>query len=162
MDPLQKGSFPAILCQKAAAGVSLAAAFLLVLRRKSLFLKCFAVLLSGFFPAAISEDAAILDVLQGRGGCCGGKDGGKTESIPMANRLMGDGVFGTAEGMHPLRVCRPCGTAAADFAARTCHRHVLLSPLTLSGFESLRPVEDTKTPPPKVLLPIGTNCDPWG
>ena len=33
-------------------------------------------------------------------------------------------------------VIRPCSIAAADFAARTCHRHVLVSPLTLSGFES--------------------------
>ena len=39
--------------------------------------------------------------------------------------------------MMPLRVIRPCGIAAADFAARTCHRHVLFSPLTHSGFESL-------------------------
>lgn len=44
---------------------------------------------------------------------------------------------GTPEGTQPLRVCRPCSIAAADLAARTCHRHVLPSPLPLSGFESL-------------------------
>ena len=47
-------------------------------------------------------------------------------------------IFGTPEGTQPLHVCRPCGIAAADFAARTCRRHVLIPPLTLSGFESLR------------------------
>ena len=31
---------------------------------------------------------------------------------------MGDGVFGTAEGMHPLRACRPCSIAASDFEAK--------------------------------------------
>ena len=87
--PLQKGSFPAILRQKAAAGVSLAAASFLVLRRKPLFLKCFAVLPCTFFPAANSENAAMLGALQGRGGSCGEKDAGKTESIPMTNRLSG-------------------------------------------------------------------------
>jgi len=35
--PLQKGLFSAILCQKAAAGVSLAAAFLLVMQKKFSF-----------------------------------------------------------------------------------------------------------------------------
>ena len=86
-DPLQKGSFSVILRQKATAGVSLAVAFLLVLRRKSLFLKCFAVLQLRFFPAMNSEDAAILGVLQERGENCGEKDGRKTESIPTTNRL---------------------------------------------------------------------------
>ncbi|MBO5727663.1 MAG: hypothetical protein J6R39_03455 [Oscillospiraceae bacterium] len=84
---LQKGSFPAKLCQKAAAGVSLAAAFLLVLHEKSLFLKCFAVLQLRFFLTAHSEDEAILGVLQGQGGRCGEKDGCKTEQISTANRL---------------------------------------------------------------------------
>ena len=90
--PLQKGSFPTILRQKAAAGVSLAAASFLVLRRKPLFLKCFAVLPCTFFPAANSENAAMLGALQGRGGSCGEKDAGKTESIPMTNRLS-DEIF---------------------------------------------------------------------
>ena len=40
-----------------------------------------------------SEDEAILGVLQGRGENCGGKDGGKTESIPTASRLMGIGFL---------------------------------------------------------------------
>ena len=86
--PLQKGSFPTILRQKAAAGVSLAAASFLVLRRKPLFLKCFAVLPCRFFPAANSENAAMLGALQGRGGSCGEKVAGKTESTPMTNRLV--------------------------------------------------------------------------
>jgi len=91
--PLQKGPFQAILRQKAAAGVSLAAAFLLVLQRKSLFLKCFAVLRPRFFLAANSVDAAILIVLQGHGGSGREKDGCKTESIPMTNRLKGAGFL---------------------------------------------------------------------
>jgi len=79
IDPLQKGSFPAILCQKATAGVSLAAAFLLVLHRKYLFLKCFAVLRPRFFLAANFEDEAILGVLRGQGESGREKDGCKTE-----------------------------------------------------------------------------------
>ena len=76
--PLQKGSFPAILRQKAAAGVSLAAASFLVLQRKSLFLKCFAVLQLLFFLTANAEEEAMLCALQGRGGRCGEKERCKT------------------------------------------------------------------------------------
>jgi len=46
---LQKDPFRAILRQKVTAGVSLAVTFLLVLQRKRLFFKCFAVLRSRFF-----------------------------------------------------------------------------------------------------------------
>ena len=41
-------------------------------------------------------------------------------------------------------VIRPCGIAAADFAAQICHRHIFGSPLTLSGFESL-PIKKNTT-----------------
>ena len=65
---------------------------------------------------------------------------------------MGKGFFGTPEGPHPHCVCRPRGIAASDFAARTCHRHVLCSPLTLTGFESLRAKGEQKKPSPKWVM----------
>ncbi|MBQ1242290.1 MAG: hypothetical protein IIX99_03715 [Oscillospiraceae bacterium] len=63
---LQKGPFRAILRQKATAGVSLAVAFFLVLYRKLLFLKCFAVLRQRFFSHRRFEAAGILCVFQGK------------------------------------------------------------------------------------------------
>jgi len=84
---LQKGSFRAILRQKATAGVSLAVAFFLVLHQKLLFLKCFAVLHQGFFFSHRRfEGAGILCVFQGRKARRGEKDQCKTKSFLTERR----------------------------------------------------------------------------
>ena len=64
---LQNGSFPAILHQKATAGVSLAVAFYLVLQKNLSLWSAFAVLKLRFFLTENSEDEEILLVFQQRG-----------------------------------------------------------------------------------------------
>jgi len=82
-----------MLRQKTTAGVSLAVVFLLALRRNYLFLKCFAVLHPKIFSYSELRGCSNTGVLQEHAGSCGEKDGGKTESIPMTNRLIGGAVL---------------------------------------------------------------------
>ena len=63
--PIQKESFSPIPHKSAMAGISLAIALFLVLDEKSLLLKCFAVLLHGFFLVTRNRHAEILCVFQG-------------------------------------------------------------------------------------------------
>ena len=60
--PLQKQSFYPILHKTAMVGVSLTIAVFLVLNVKSSLLKCFAVLLLGFFALTKNRPEKILDV----------------------------------------------------------------------------------------------------
>ena len=63
--PLQKQSFHPIRHKSAMVGVSLTIALFLVLERKSSLLKCFAVLLLGFFSVTKNGHAEILPVFPG-------------------------------------------------------------------------------------------------
>ena len=65
----------------------------------------------------------MLGALQGRGGSCGEKDAGKTESIPMTNRLKSRGFrfngihLSSFEPETELTVLRPQEAAGSSFSS---------------------------------------------